>query len=115
MQTHTARTEAARVDALHALKILDTPREERYDRVVRLAQDVFGVKAAAVKASRAANALQRKAAKACRAPLRAPAARANPGATVNRVAIAESAGVATGRNAQSARSRAPRPASTVSF
>jgi hypothetical protein len=48
MQTHTARTEAARVDALHALKILDTPREERYDRVVRLAQDVFGVKAAAV-------------------------------------------------------------------
>ncbi|WP_336649510.1 hypothetical protein [Kocuria rosea] len=25
MQTHTARTEAARVDALHALKILDTP------------------------------------------------------------------------------------------
>jgi serine phosphatase RsbU (regulator of sigma subunit) len=40
--------EAARVRALHALHVLDTPREERYDRVVRIAQQVFGVKAAAV-------------------------------------------------------------------
>ncbi len=36
------------MDALHALHVLDTPREERYDRVVRLAQEIFGVKAAAV-------------------------------------------------------------------
>jgi hypothetical protein len=48
MQMHTEHAEAARVDALHALHILDTPREERYDRVVRIAQDVFAVKAAAV-------------------------------------------------------------------
>lgn len=48
MQKHTGMTEAARVEALHALHILDTPREERYDRVVRIAQDVFSVKAAAV-------------------------------------------------------------------
>ncbi|MCM3687307.1 PP2C family protein-serine/threonine phosphatase [Kocuria rosea] len=40
--------EAARVRALHALNVLDTPKEERYDRVVRIAQQVFGVKAAAV-------------------------------------------------------------------
>ncbi|MEX5259312.1 PP2C family protein-serine/threonine phosphatase [Kocuria sp. CPCC 205263] len=40
--------EAARVKALHELAVLDTPREERYDRIVRLAQDVFEVKAAAV-------------------------------------------------------------------
>lgn len=48
MQTHAEQAEAARVDALHALHILDTPREERYDRVVRIAQEVFSVKAAAV-------------------------------------------------------------------
>jgi serine phosphatase RsbU (regulator of sigma subunit) len=40
--------EEARVRALHGLQILDTPREERYDRVVRIAREVFGVKAAAV-------------------------------------------------------------------
>jgi hypothetical protein len=40
--------EVSRVQALHALHVLDTPREERYDRVVRLAQEIFGVKAAAV-------------------------------------------------------------------
>lgn len=48
MQTHTSSAEAARIHALHALHILDTPREERYDRVVRIAQQVFAVKAAAV-------------------------------------------------------------------
>ncbi|MEX5303495.1 PP2C family protein-serine/threonine phosphatase [Kocuria sabuli] len=48
MRTHMGQVEAARVDALHALHILDTPREERYDRVVRIARDVFSVKAAAV-------------------------------------------------------------------
>lgn len=40
--------EAARVAALHALNVLDTPREERFDRVVRLAQAFFGVPMAAV-------------------------------------------------------------------
>lgn len=39
---------SGRVTALHALGVLDSPREERYDRVVRLARDIFGVKAAAV-------------------------------------------------------------------
>jgi hypothetical protein len=40
--------EVLRVKALHELGVLDTPREERYDRVVRLAQEVFEVEAAAV-------------------------------------------------------------------
>ncbi|MFF0903669.1 UNVERIFIED_CONTAM: SpoIIE family protein phosphatase [Kocuria sp. CPCC 205316] len=49
MTVETERPEEeARVRALHALHILDTPREERYDRVVRIAREVFGVKAAAV-------------------------------------------------------------------
>lgn len=42
------RGEAARLRALHELRVLDTPREERFDRVVRMARDIFGVKAAAV-------------------------------------------------------------------
>lgn len=37
-----------RVDALRALEILDTPREERYDRVVRLARNLFNVPMAAI-------------------------------------------------------------------
>src|SRR3712207_2753595 len=41
-------TDVSRGEALHALNVLDTPREERCDRVVRLAQEVFGVEAAAV-------------------------------------------------------------------
>lgn len=45
---HTDQQEESRVAALHALTILDTPREERYDRVVRIARDVFQVSAAAV-------------------------------------------------------------------
>ncbi len=36
------------VEALDALDILDTPREERFDRIVHLAQRVFGVPMAAV-------------------------------------------------------------------
>lgn len=48
MQTHIDHQEQARVVALHDLKILDTPREERYDRVVRIAREVFQVAAAAV-------------------------------------------------------------------
>lgn len=35
--------DAARTDALHALDILDTPREERFDRIVRAARAVFDV------------------------------------------------------------------------
>jgi hypothetical protein len=35
--------DAARADALHALDILDTPREERFDRIVRAARAVFDV------------------------------------------------------------------------
>ncbi|MCM3688114.1 PP2C family protein-serine/threonine phosphatase [Kocuria rosea] len=42
------RAEDARVEALHALQVLDTPREERYDRIVRLAQQVFDVPMAAI-------------------------------------------------------------------
>jgi serine phosphatase RsbU (regulator of sigma subunit) len=40
--------EEARVEALHALNVLDSPREERYDRIVRLARQVFDVPMAAV-------------------------------------------------------------------
>ena len=40
--------EAARINALHALKILDTPPEERFDRLTRLARRLFGVPIALV-------------------------------------------------------------------
>jgi hypothetical protein len=40
--------ERRQIEALHALDILDTPREERFDRIVRLARQVFGVPMAAV-------------------------------------------------------------------
>ncbi len=40
--------EIRRVSALHALKILDTEPEERFDRITRLAQRLFGTKMAAV-------------------------------------------------------------------
>lgn len=43
-----ALSEHSRVDALHALRLLDTPREERFDRVVRLAQQLFRVPMVAV-------------------------------------------------------------------
>ena len=36
--------DAARVADLHALNILDTKREERFDRITDLVADVFGVK-----------------------------------------------------------------------
>ena len=36
-------TEAARLDALRSLYILDTPPEERFDRITRLATELFGV------------------------------------------------------------------------
>jgi diguanylate cyclase (GGDEF)-like protein len=40
--------EARRLAALHALKILDTDREERFDRITRLAQRLFDTQMAAV-------------------------------------------------------------------
>lgn len=36
--------DAARVADLRALNVLDTPREQRFDRITDLAADVFGVK-----------------------------------------------------------------------
>ena len=35
--------ETARLVSLHSLRILDTPNEERFDRITRMAQRVFGV------------------------------------------------------------------------
>lgn len=35
--------ETARLMSLHAMRILDTPEEERYDRITRMAKRVFGV------------------------------------------------------------------------
>jgi hypothetical protein len=35
--------EAARLNALNALNMLDTPREERFDRIVNFAAKAFGV------------------------------------------------------------------------
>ena len=43
-----ALTEERRLRALAALNILDTPREERFDRLVRLAQRMFDVPMAMV-------------------------------------------------------------------
>jgi len=36
--------ETARLISLHSLRILDTPSEDRFDRITRMAQRVFGVK-----------------------------------------------------------------------
>jgi hypothetical protein len=44
----TAQDEVERLTALHELEILDTPREERFDRVVRLAQRLFNVPMVAI-------------------------------------------------------------------
>ena len=40
--------EDARIAALHALRILDTPPEQRFDRLTRLARRLFDVPIAAV-------------------------------------------------------------------
>lgn len=40
--------EAARLEKLRSLQILDTPAEERFDRVTRLATRLFGVDIALV-------------------------------------------------------------------
>jgi len=37
-----------RLAALHALKILDSPAEERFERIVRIAQGLFGVPIVAI-------------------------------------------------------------------
>ena len=44
----TSTTEDERIAALHALHVLDTPPEERFDRVTRLCTRLFGVPMAAV-------------------------------------------------------------------
>lgn len=44
----TPATEKARLDALDDLAVLDTPREDRFDRVVRLAQRLFDVPMVAI-------------------------------------------------------------------
>lgn len=44
----TDTREAARLGALDQLDILDTPREEAFDRITRLARKLFGVPIAAV-------------------------------------------------------------------
>lgn len=48
MSTDTAARERARVAALHRLGAFGTPPEERFDRVVRLARQLFGVPTAIV-------------------------------------------------------------------
>ncbi|MDH3285271.1 MAG: GGDEF domain-containing protein, partial [Acidobacteriota bacterium] len=40
--------ERQRLEALRALEILDTPREERFDRLVRLASSILNTPMAAV-------------------------------------------------------------------
>ncbi|BCW70956.1 GAF domain-containing SpoIIE family protein phosphatase [Arthrobacter sp. NicSoilB8] len=41
-------TEQDRIAALHRLKLMDTPAEERFDRITRAARELFGVPLAAV-------------------------------------------------------------------
>lgn len=48
MSTETAAREQARVAALHRLGAFGTPPEERFDRVVRLARQLFDVPTAIV-------------------------------------------------------------------
>ena len=42
------RSESGRLEALQRLDILDSPREEAFDRITRLVRNIFGVKIAAV-------------------------------------------------------------------
>lgn len=46
--TRGQEAEDTRVDVVRGLGVLDTPREERFERVVRLAQNLFGVPKVAV-------------------------------------------------------------------
>ena len=43
-----AKDEPGRLKALHNLQVLDTPPEERFDRITRLAQTIFSVPIALV-------------------------------------------------------------------
>ncbi|MDP1872125.1 MAG: SpoIIE family protein phosphatase [Gallionella sp.] len=47
-EVHDMNNEATRQAALDSLEILDTPPEERFDRITRLAKQLFGVETAAV-------------------------------------------------------------------
>ena len=47
-RTTTASNEETRIAALHSLCLLDTPPEERFDRITRLAAQLFGVPMAAM-------------------------------------------------------------------
>lgn len=47
-KVETMSNEASRQKALDELKIVDTPPEERFDRITRLAKQLFGVETAAV-------------------------------------------------------------------
>jgi hypothetical protein len=47
-KAHIMSNEVTRQEALDALKIVDTPPEERFDRISRLAQQVFGVETVAI-------------------------------------------------------------------
>lgn len=40
--------ETSRLDALHQLKLLDTPASESFDRITRMASQIFGLPVAAV-------------------------------------------------------------------
>ena len=40
--------ETARLMSLHSLRLLDTPSEERFDRITRMAQRLFGVESSLV-------------------------------------------------------------------
>src|SRR5512147_3202381 len=42
-RTTIAPNEEARIAALHALSLLETPPEERFDRITRLAAQLFGI------------------------------------------------------------------------
>jgi EAL domain-containing protein (putative c-di-GMP-specific phosphodiesterase class I)/signal transduction histidine kinase/PleD family two-component response regulator len=47
-RAHDASRESQRLQALHALQVLDTPEEARFDRLTRLAQQIFRVPIALV-------------------------------------------------------------------
>ena len=47
-KVHSMNSEATRQAALDSLNIVDTPPEERFDRITRLAKQLFGVETAAI-------------------------------------------------------------------
>ena len=47
-KVHAMKDEASRQAALESLNIVDTPPEERFDRITRLTRQLFGVKMAAI-------------------------------------------------------------------